>query len=197
MDSGKTILSIFLLIILIAVVAKLSYDEGYANGYSDCKVEYESKIETIKTIPIETNQKTEVAYIPKENQNDVDVQLIDNSPKITASYNGTTYEFDSVENESSKFEKGKLVVEKQSEVKVDVSEIVNEQLSIMSESIRESERKKQLNASRIGVGVGFTENSQMAGLKYENNRIEYFGFKRVSGSGDDYFIGAMWGIPCE
>lgn len=196
MDSGKTILSI-LLIVLIAVVAKLSYDEGYANGYSDCKVEYESKIETIKTIPIETNQKTEVAYIPKENQNDVDVQLIDNSPKITASYNGTTYEFDSVENESSKFEKGKLVVEKQSEVKVDVSEIVNEQLSIMSESIRESERKKQLNASRIGVGVGFTENSQMVGLKYENNRIEYFGFKRVSGSGDDYFIGAMWNMPCK
>lgn len=196
MDSGKTILSI-LLIILIAVVAKSSYDEGYANGYSDCKVEYESKIETIKTIPIETNQKTEVAYIPKENQNDVDVQLTDNSPKITASYNGKTYEFDSVENESSKFEKGKLVVEKQSEVKVDVSEIVNEQLSIMSESIRESERKKQLNASRIGVGVGFTENSQMAGLKYENNRIEYFGFKRVSGSGDDYFIGAMWNIPCK
>ena len=194
MDSGKIILSI-LLIILIAVVAKSSYDEGYANGYSDCKVEYESKIETIKAIPIETNQKTEVVYIPKENQNDVDVQLIDNSPKITASYNGTTYEFDSVENESSKFEKGKLVVEKQSEVKVDVSEIVNEQLSIMSESIRESERKKQLNASRIGVGVGFTENSQMAGLKYENNRIEYFGFKRVSGSGDDYFIGAMWNIP--
>lgn len=194
MDSGKTILSI-LLIILIAVVAKSSYDEGYANGYSDCKVKYESKIETIKTIPIETNQKTEVAYIPKENQNDVDVQLIDNSPKITASYNGTTYEFDSVENESSKFEKGKLVVEKQSEVKIDVSEIVNEQMSIMSESIRESERKKQLNASRIGVGVGFTENSQMAGLKYENNRIEYFGFKRVSGSGDDYFIGAMWNIP--
>lgn len=196
MDSGKTILSI-LLIVLIAVVAKLSYDEGYANGYSDCKVEYESKIETIKTIPIETNQKTEVAYIPKENQNDVDVQLTDNSPKITASYNGKTYEFDSVENESSKFEKGKLVVEKQSEVKIDVSEIVNEQLSIMSESIRESERKKQLNASRIGVGVGFTENSQMAGLKYENNRIEYFGFKRVSGSGDDYFIGAMWNIPCK
>lgn len=196
MDSGKTILSI-LLIVLIAVVAKSSYDEGYANGYSDCKVEYESKIETIKTIPIETNQKTEVAYIPKENQNDVDVQLTDNSPKITTSYNGKTYEFDSVENESSKFEKGKLVVEKQSEVKVDVSEIVNEQLSIMSESIRESERKKQLNASRIGVGVGFTENSQMAGLKYENNRIEYFGFKRVSGSGDDYFIGAMWNIPCK
>lgn len=196
MDSGKTILSI-LLIILIAVVAKSSYDEGYANGYSDCKAKYESKIETIKTIPIETNQKTEVAYIPKENQNDVDVQLIDNSPKITASYNGTTYEFDSVENESSKFEKGKLVVEKQSEVKIDVSEIVNEQMSIMSESIRESERKKQLNASRIGVGVGITENSQMAGLKYENNRIEYFGFKRVSGSGDDYFIGAMWNIPCK
>ena len=196
MDSGKTILSI-LLIILIAVVAKLSYDEGYANGYSDCKAEYESKIETIKTIPIETNQKTEVAYIPKENQNDVDVQLTDNSPKITASYNGKTYEFDSVENESSKFEKGKLVVEKQSEVKIDVSEIVNEQMSIMSESIRESERKKQLNASRIGVGVGFTENSQMVGLKYENNRIEYFGFKRVSGSGDDYFIGAMWNIPCK
>lgn len=196
MDSGKTILSV-LLIVLIAIVVKSSYDEGYANGYSDCKVEYESKNETIKTIPIETNQKTEVAYIPKENQNDVDVQLTDNSPKITASYNGKTYEFDSVENESSKFEKGKLVVEKQSEVKIDVSEIVNEQMSIMSESIRESERKKQLNASRIGVGVGFTENSQMAGLKYENNRIEYFGFKRVSGSGDDYFIGAMWNIPCK
>lgn len=196
MNSGKTILSI-LLIILIVVIAKSSYDEGYANGYSDCKVEYESKIETIKTIPIETNQKTEVAYIPKENQNDVDVQLTDNSPKITANYNGKIYEFDSVENESSKFEKGKLVVEKQSEVKIDVSEIVNEQMSIMSESIRESERKKQLNASRIGVGVGFTENSQMVGLKYENNRIEYFGFKRVSGSGDDYFIGAMWNIPCK
>lgn len=196
MDSKKTILSI-LLIVLIAVVAKSSYDEGYANGYSDCKVEYESKIETIKTIPIETNQKTEVTYIPKENQNDVDVQLTDNSPKITTSYNGKTYEFDSVENESSKFEKGKLVVEKQSEVKIDVSEIVNEQLSIMSESIRESERKKQLNASKFGVGIGFTENSQMVGLKYENNRIEYFGFKRVSGSGDDYFIGAMWNIPCK
>lgn len=196
MDSEKTILSI-LLIILIAVVAKSSYDEGYANGYSDCKVEYESKIETIKTIPIETNQKTEIVYIPKEKQNDADVQLTDNSPKITASYNGKTYEFDSVENESSKFEKGKLVVEKQSEVKIDVSEIVNEQLSIMSESIRESERKKQLNASKFGVGVGFTENSQMAGLKYENNRIECFGFKRLSGSGDDYFIGAMWNIPCK
>lgn len=65
MDSGKTILSI-LLIILIAVVAKSSYDEGYANGYSDCKVKYESKIETIKTIPIETNQKLKLLIFLKK-----------------------------------------------------------------------------------------------------------------------------------
>lgn len=196
MNTNKFIFAVLLIVLLVGV-SYASYDNGYADGYAKCKLEYELKNEAIKEIPIETNQKTEVAYIPKENQNDVDVQLTDNSPKITASYNGKTYEFDSVENESSKFEKGKLVVEKQSEVKIDVSEIVNEQMSIMSESIRESERKKQLNASRIGVGVGFTENSQMAGLKYENNRIEYFGFKRVSGSGDDYFIGAMWNIPCK
>ena len=196
MNTDKFIFAVLLIVLLVGV-SYASYDNGYADGYAKCKLEYELENEVIKEIPIETNQKTEIAYVQKNDMNDADVQLEDNSNKVIASYNGKVYEFNTIENEQHKFEKGKLVVEKSSEVKIDVSDIVNEQLSALSDKIREDERKKQLNASKIGIGVGVTENSQMLGLKYENNRIEYFGFKRINGSGDDYFAGIMWNIPCK
>ena len=57
--------------------------------------------------------RTEVAYIPKSDRTDADIEIRDKKPKVTVKVNdGKKYSFDLLENETSKFDSGKLVLEK-------------------------------------------------------------------------------------
>ena len=54
-----------------------------------------------------------VEYIPKKDKQDADVEIREEKPKVTVKVNGgEKYAFDLLENEKSKFDSGKLVLEK-------------------------------------------------------------------------------------
>lgn len=58
---------------------------------------------------------TSVEYIPKADKQDADVEIREEKPKVTVKVNGgEKYRFDLLENEKSKFDNGKLVLEKKS-----------------------------------------------------------------------------------
>ena len=70
---------------------------------------YEKMAETQNTQVI----RTEVTYVPKSDRTDADIEIRDEKPKVNVKVNdGKKYSFDLLENETSKFDSGKLVLEK-------------------------------------------------------------------------------------
>lgn len=78
-----------------------------------------SKLAEIKTTNI---VRTEVRYVEKETATDPDIELTKEKPSVSVRINGgETYKFDLLEDESSKFEKGKLDISQSSSMKLDIT----------------------------------------------------------------------------
>lgn len=82
------------------------------------------KVET----KVEYKDRTVVQYVPKTSAKDSDVEINKELPKITTSFNGQQHTFEGVQDEVQKFDKGKLVVDQSSTLKVDVSAEVQKQV---------------------------------------------------------------------
>lgn len=66
--------------------------------------------------------KTEIRYVEKETSADPDIELNHEKSNVSVRVNGgETYKFDLLENESSKFEKGKLDINQFSSMKLDIT----------------------------------------------------------------------------
>lgn len=66
--------------------------------------------------------KTEIKYVEKETAADPDIELNREKPNISVRVNGgETYRFDLLEDEFSKFEKGKLDISQSSNMKLDIT----------------------------------------------------------------------------
>lgn len=75
----------------------------------------DKKYERLAEIKSSAAQATSAEYVAKTDKQDADVELKENKPKITVKVNGgEKYSFDLLENETAKFDKGKLVLEKSS-----------------------------------------------------------------------------------
>lgn len=78
-----------------------------------------SKLAEIKS----TNTvKTEIRYVEKDISTDPDIELNHEKPNVSVRVNGgETYKFNLLEDESSKFEKGKLDISQSSSMKFDIT----------------------------------------------------------------------------
>ena len=66
--------------------------------------------------------RTEVRYVEKETAADPDIELTKEKPNVSVRVNGgETYKFNLLEDESSKFEKGKLDISQSSSMKLDIT----------------------------------------------------------------------------
>ena len=66
--------------------------------------------------------KTEIRYVEKETSSDSDIEFNREKPNVSVRVNGgETYNFNLLENESSKFEKGKLDISQSSSIKLDIT----------------------------------------------------------------------------
>lgn len=75
----------------------------------------DKKYDKLAEIKGYTMAATSVEYIPKADKQDADVEIREKKPKVTVKVNGgEKYRFDLLENEKSKFDNGKLVLEKKS-----------------------------------------------------------------------------------
>lgn len=124
-------------------------------------------------VPVEAKAKTQIQYVEKETPRDADVQITKEKPQVVVDYNGEQTKFDTLDNETQKFDKGKLQVDQTSRVTLDVTPIVQKEVqSAVNQNTKEltkakndevakvkSEEKKkrhrhELGAFLTGAGVG-------------------------------------------
>lgn len=78
-----------------------------------------SKLAEMKS---ENTVRTEVRYVEKEAASDPDIEIAREKPQVSVRVNGgETYKFDLLEDESSKFEKGKIDLIQSSAMKLDIT----------------------------------------------------------------------------
>ena len=124
-------------------------------------------------VPVETQAKTEIQYVEKQTPQDADVQITKPAPEVVVDYNGQQTKFQTLDNETQKFDKGKLQVDQTSKVTLDVTPIVqkevqtavdqntkeltkvkdNEVAKVKSEKTKKR-HKHEVGAFLTGVGVG-------------------------------------------
>lgn len=124
-------------------------------------------------VPVETEAKTQIQYVEKETPKDADVQITKEKPQVVVDYNGEQTKFDTLDNETQKFDKGKLQVDQTSKVTLDVTPIVQKEVQTAVDQntkeltkvkdnevakIKSEEKKKrqrhELGAFLTGAGVG-------------------------------------------
>lgn len=124
-------------------------------------------------VPVQTQAKTQIQYVEKESKHDADVQITKEKPQVVVDYNGQQTKFDTLDNETQKFDKGKLQVDQTSKVTLDVTPIVQKEVqTAVNQNTKEltkakdsevakvkSEEKKkrhrhELGAFLTGAGVG-------------------------------------------
>lgn len=112
----------------------------------------------------ETRTKTEIAYVPKETviyrdsiseketsaKEKTDVQLDVRPPSVSMKYNGISYEMSGIAGETTKFEQGKLVGEVSTAATVDVTDLVNREVSY-----RLAEEEKNITVGGYLTNEGF------------------------------------------
>lgn len=124
-------------------------------------------------VPVETQAKTQIQYVEKKDNHDADVQITKPAPEVIVDYNGQQTKFQTLDNETQKFDKGKLQVDQASKVTLDVTPIVqkevqtavnqntkeltkakdNEVAKVKSEETKKR-HKHELGAFLTGAGVG-------------------------------------------
>lgn len=65
-------------------------------------------------------EKKEIAYVEKQNGEKTDVELTAAKPKVTVSVNGQQRQLELATKENQKFEKGKLVITEESQLRLDI-----------------------------------------------------------------------------
>lgn len=120
-------------------------------------------------VPVQVKGDTEIVYVEKESPDDSDVQITNTKPSISVDFNGQKTEFQTLDNETQKFEKGKLKVEQSSSVNLDVTPIVDREVNRAveaqkkiddaekSEAVKEEHKKGNKNTANGilgGLGAG-------------------------------------------
>lgn len=102
------------------------------------------RVEVPIEVPVYVKGDTDVRYVEKETDKDADVEVKQPPAKVKMAYNGKEYEFDTVANETHKFDKGKLVVEQESKTTLDVTPIVKREVDIaVKETAVEMNKQKE------------------------------------------------------
>lgn len=119
------------------------------------------------------NTKTTVSYVPKERelvyvdnvptyvQEDTDVEANIEKPAVVVKVNGKTQKFDLQENETQKFENGKVVLDQKSTVEFDIKVPERHELNVYGqEEFREGKFHSQ-------VGIDKQNGKLVYGAKYD------------------------------
>ena len=138
----------------------------------------------IDSIPTESTQQTTIGYVERAPNDNAQVTLDTNVPQVVVRANDKEYTMPSTVKESSAFENGQLKIKQESTTKIDVTQVVNEQM--------EQERKALLakynrpNELKGAFLVG--RSSFYFGTEYEAKMWDVGVYQRLAGDGDDRLI---------
>ena len=143
--------------------------------YNANRVEVPKVVTEVKEvkIPVESQKESVIQYVQKETPNDADVEIRSDKPQVVINYNGKETAFDTLDNETQKFDKGKLKVEQSSKTTLDVTPIVEREVQTAVEQntktlteqkdkevqqVKKDEAKKRhkktFESFLIGAGIG-------------------------------------------
>ena len=165
------------LIVVFVFVIVLSFACGWKSCVHFDKNVVEVPVTKVEVrevkVPVETEAKTQIQYVEKETPQDADVQITKKPPQVVVDYNGQQTKFDTLDNETQKFDKGKLQVDQTSKVTLDVTPIVQKEVQTAVDQntkeltkakdnevakVKSEEKKKrhkhELGAFITGAGVG-------------------------------------------
>lgn len=171
------IVSRWKLIVVFVLVIVLSFVCGWKSCVHFNKNVVEVPVTKVEVrevkVPVQTQAKTQIQYVEKETAQDADVQITKEKPQVVVDYNGQQTKFDTLDNETQKFDKGKLQVDQTSKVTFDITPIVQKEVqTAVNQNTKEltkakdnevakvkSEEKKkrhshELGAFITGAGVG-------------------------------------------
>lgn len=142
-----------------AVVAALVLALMFIAGWKACQrfdanvVEVPTVVTEVKEVkvPVASETKTEVRYVEKDSARDADVQIDTGRPQVVVDYNGQQTKFATLDNETQKFDHGKLKVEQESKTVLDVTPIVEREVkSAVEENTRKltDEKNKAIKEER-------------------------------------------------
>lgn len=101
-------------------------------------------------VPVETQAKTQIQYVEKETPHDADVQITKEPPQVVVDYNGEQTKFDTLDNETQKFDKGKLQVDQTSKVTLDITPIVQKEVqSAVDQNTKELTKTKDNEVAKV------------------------------------------------
>lgn len=119
----------------IALVAIILFVSGWfaCRHFSPSIVErpvtVEKRVEVPVEVPVAVKGDTEIRYIEKTSPSDSDIEIHQEPPQISMKYNDEEYKIDGVKGETQKFEKGKLDVKQSSTATIDVTPIVDREVT--------------------------------------------------------------------
>lgn len=119
----------------IALVAILLFVSGwFANWHFNPRVvekpvTVEKQVQVPVEVPVAVKGDTEIRYIEKTSPSDSDIEIRQEPPQISMKYNDEEYKIDGVKGETQKFEKGKLDVKQSSTATIDVTPIVDREVT--------------------------------------------------------------------
>lgn len=121
-----------LLLIGLAFWAGFFICKHYDQNVVEVPVEktIEKRIEVPVEVPVEVKGDTVIRYVEKQTPADCDVEITNPAPAITVAYNGEKTELAGVSGETQKFDKGKLQVEQKTEATLDVTPIVDREVTL-------------------------------------------------------------------
>ena len=92
-------------------------------------VTVEKRVEVPVEVPVAVKGDTEIRYIEKTSPSDSDIEIHQEPPQISMKYNDEEYKIDGVKGETQKFENGKLDVKQSSTATIDVTPIVDREVT--------------------------------------------------------------------
>lgn len=119
----------------IALVSMLLFLAGwFANWHFNPRVvekpvTVEKQVQVPVEIPVAVKGDTEIRYIEKTSPSDSDIEIHQEPPHISMKYNDEEYKIDGVKGETQKFEKGKLDIKQSSTATLDVTPIVDREVT--------------------------------------------------------------------
>lgn len=119
----------------IALVSMLLFLAGwFANWHFNPRVVekpvvVEKQVQVPVEVPVAVKGDTEIRYIEKTSPSDSDIEIRQEPPQISMKYNDEEYKIDGVKGETQKFEKGKLDVKQSSTATIDVTPIVDREVT--------------------------------------------------------------------
>ena len=148
-DNWKKIL----LFILIIVVTVFLYS-NFVNKKQPAPVTTMQAQNVIDNIPVAHEQETSVQYVERPAGDNAQVDIETAVPDVVVRANDKEYKMPSTVKETQAFENGQLKIKQEATTKIDVTQVVNEQMEQERKEIKRKQRIETAQKTFWGVVAG-------------------------------------------